>query len=350
MKGKKYVAYVSSHTMNNKNGINIFDVDVEKGTFKHKSAISITNASYISCSHNEKYIYSITDMGVSSFKILPDGDLLPINTASINGMRGCYLSSDYEDKFLFVAGYHDGKITVLKLNDDGSIGDITEEIFVKGMGEVTDRSFVPHVSCVKMSRDNKYLFASDTGMDHVNVYELNHMLGKLKQVDTIRCNVEAGSRHLIFSKDNKYIYILQEIQNAIDVYTYTPNEKFPDFEKIQTEYTVKDYHKKRSLSSALKFSEDTNYIVSTSSGDNNVIVFKRDEESGMLTKVLDLPVSGSHPKDAALFPDNKHLVSLNHESNTMTFFRIDTEKGTLAMCAKEVKIEKPNCIIIHAIE
>ena len=26
-------------------------------------------------------------------------------------MRGCYLSTDYTDRFLFVAGYHDGKLT-----------------------------------------------------------------------------------------------------------------------------------------------------------------------------------------------------------------------------------------------
>ena len=38
-----------------------------------------------------------------------------INHASINGMRGCYLSTDYEDKYLLVAGYHDGKLTVLRL-------------------------------------------------------------------------------------------------------------------------------------------------------------------------------------------------------------------------------------------
>ena len=72
-------------------------------------------------------------MGVKGYRILADGLLEEINYASINGMRGCYLSTDYDDKFLFVAGSHDGKITVLRLAEDGSIGEITEEIYMKNI-------------------------------------------------------------------------------------------------------------------------------------------------------------------------------------------------------------------------
>ena len=53
---------------------------------------------------------------MEAYRILESGDLEKINEGGINGMRGCYLSTDYEDKFLFVGGYHDGKITVLRLS------------------------------------------------------------------------------------------------------------------------------------------------------------------------------------------------------------------------------------------
>ena len=72
--------------------------------------------------------------GVESFKIKKDGTLEFINWASINGMRGCYVATDYTDRYLFVAGYHDGKLTILSLNKDGSINKITDEIYHKGMG------------------------------------------------------------------------------------------------------------------------------------------------------------------------------------------------------------------------
>ena len=83
-----------------------------------KDQVEITNSSYVTIAHNQKYLYSITDFGVEAYRIVKGGDLEFINKASINGMRGSYLSTDYTDSWLFVAGYHDGKITVLKLDSD----------------------------------------------------------------------------------------------------------------------------------------------------------------------------------------------------------------------------------------
>ena len=48
---------------------------------------------------------------------------------SIKGMRGCHITTDAEDKYIFVSGYHDGKETVLRLNEDGSVGEITDGVF-----------------------------------------------------------------------------------------------------------------------------------------------------------------------------------------------------------------------------
>lgn len=350
MSKEKYVAYVSTYTSGNKSsyGIRIYDVDVENGRFTEKDQVEITNSSYVTVSHNKKYLYSITDFGVESYKIMPDGSLELLNHASINGMRGCYLSTDYDDKFLFVAGYHDAKLTALKVNSDGSIGEITDEIFHKGLGSVAERNFRPHINCVKMTRDNRFLCAADLGMDHVLVYELNHNNGKLRQIDVIRSEQESAPRHLKFSKDGKYLYIVHELKNYVDVYNYSIDEHGnPVFDKIQTISTLNDYHAGGSAASALNFSEDFNFLCSSNAGDNSIIVYSIDKSTGLLTKIFCLPVSGDYPKDATLFPDNKHLVSLNHESNSMTFFSVDTEKGTLVMNGRELKVDRPNCVIFH---
>ena len=150
MEKEKYIAYVSTYTMGkgDKHGIKIYDVDMENGRLHAKDQVEITNSSYVTISHDKKRLYSITDFGVESFRIQPDGGLELIDHASINGMRGCYLSTDYEDNFLFVAGYHDGKITVLRLKENGGVGEITDEIFHKGLGSIAERNFRPHVNCV----------------------------------------------------------------------------------------------------------------------------------------------------------------------------------------------------------
>lgn len=350
MNSEKYVAYVSTYTTGengDKHGIKIYDVDMKNGRMTEKDQVEITNSSYLTISHNQKYLYSITDFGVEAYKILEDGELELINFASINGMRGCYLSTDYKDEYLFVAGYHDGKITVLHLKDNGGVGRITDEVFHKGLGSIAERNFRPHVNCVKMTRDNKYLCAADLGMDHVKVYRLDHEKGTIKLADVIRSEQESAPRHMKFSQDGRFLYIVHELKNYIDVYSYEDIGNNPEFEKIQTISTVNDYHASSSAASALNFSVDFKYMLSSNAGDNSVILYSINKNTGMLSKIFCLPISGDYPKDAMLFPDNRHLVSLNHESNSMTFFKADLKKGLIVMNGPELKVEQPNCIIFH---
>lgn len=350
MKNSKYVAYVSTYTMTDNHGIIVYDVDMENGRLSKKSEVVISNSSYVTISHNRKYLYSITDFGVESFTILPDGNLELINKASINGMRGCYLSTDYDDKFLFCAGYHDGKITVLRLDQKtGAVGAITDEVFHKGMGSIAERSFRPHISCVKMTRDNKFLCAADLGIDYVNVYRLDHERGTLKSVDIIRCEQESAPRHLKFSADGKYMYVISELKNCIDTYTYREENNLPFFDRIQTVPTTDRYEALGIAASALTISDDGQFIVASNAGENSVALFEIDYESGELIRRFCLPISGEYPKDACLFPDNRHLVCLNHESDTMTFFTVDLENNVIVMNGKEIQVKQPNCIIFHEI-
>ena len=350
-KKANYVAYVSTYTMGDSHGIRVYNVDMENGRFKEKDKVEISNSSYISISHNRKYLYSITDFGVEAYSIQADGSLELINFAPINGMRGCYLSTDYTDSYLFVAGYHDGKLTVLKLAEDGSIGKITDEIFHKGLGSVAERNFRPHINCARMTHDNKYLLVADQGMDHVNVYRFDVKRGTVKLVDVIRSELESAPRHIKISKDGQYVYIVHEWKCYIDVYRYEERNGNPWFEKIQTIATIADSDNlANNAASALSFSDDYKYLVSSNAGDNTVVLFDVDMENGLLTKNFCLPVSGDYPKDAELFPGGKFLVSLNHETNNMTFFKVDTKNHTIIMNGPEIKINQPNCIVFYRLD
>ena len=310
MEQEKYVAYVSTYTHGDKHGIKIYDVDMEKGRFHEKGKVEITNSSYVTISHNGKCLYSITDFGIESYIILKDGSLEMLNFAPINGMRGCYVSTDYTDSYLFVAGYHDGKLTVLRLKEDGSIGEITDEIFHKGMGSVAERNFRPHITCARMTHDNKYLLVADQGMDHVNVYRFDIVTGRVILVDIIRSELESAPRHIKISKDGRFIYIVHEWKCYIDVYSYEDQDNDPVFEKIQTIENIENAN--INASSALTFSDDYSFLLSTNAGDNSAVLYSVDKETGLLTRLFCLPVSGEYPKDASLFPNNKYMVSLKY--------------------------------------
>ena len=169
----------------------------------------------------------------------------------------------------------------------------------------------------------------------------------MKLEDIIRSEMESAPRHIKISEDGRYIYILHELKCYIDVYEYVDHDNDPTFEKIQTVELIKLTRGNTNSASAFSFSLDYNYLLSSIAGDNSVIVFDVDKKTGLLKKNFLLPVSGEYPKDAEFFPDNKFLVSLNHESNTMTFFHIDLEHGTMIMNGPAMKVNMPNCIVFH---
>ncbi len=349
MEKKKYVAYVGTYTHGSSEGIHLFDLDVENGSMIERKVIKINNPSYIKLSHNGKFLYSIADEGVRSFRIMPDGDLEPMNCAGIDGMRGCYLSTDKEDEFLFVGGWHDGKVTVLRLNEDGTVGELTDGIFHKGLGSVAERNFRPHVNCVNLTPDGKYLCAVDLGTDQIKIYKFNRRTGKLSLVDLLLCELESAPRIIKFSQSEKYAYVISELKNYITVYQYDGSKKTPSFELIQKVPTLNEYHSATSAACALRFSKDGTKVLCTNAGDNTAGVFHVDLETGLLERICVLPISGDYPKAIDFFPDNRHIMSLNHESNTITIFEMNYEKKYFSMKGKPISIETPNCILVSEV-
>ena len=52
-------------------------------------------------------------------------------------------------------------------------------------------------------------------IDQVKVYRFTD--DQLMLVDTIPCDLESAPRHFIFSADGKFIYLMYEVKNVIDV-------------------------------------------------------------------------------------------------------------------------------------
>jgi len=346
----KYVAYVGSYSYTGKaKGITIYDVNPDKGCFVKKGEVDVDNSSYVIKSRNQKVLYSIADEGIVSFNILPDGGLERLNSVKINGMRGCHLSTDVDDKYIFVSGYHDGKITVLRLHEDGSVGDIVDEVYHKGLGSIAERNFRPHVSCTRTTPDGHFVMAADLGIDQVKIYHFDDKDETLNLVDMISCKINSAPRFFEFSKDGKYLYLMYEMKNVIDVFSYEakPGCRVPSIEKIQTVPTTgSSKSSELTAATALSFSADDKFIFVSNAGDESVCLYERDADTGLLKEKMCLPISGEYPKDIAVFSDNKHIASINHESGTITFFKIDYKTGLIVMCANSVKVNQPNCCVI----
>lgn len=126
-----------------------------------------------------------------------------------------------------------------------------------------------------------------------------------------------------------------------------PASGLPKLEKIQTISTTGEKRLSQlTAACAIRFSSDEKHLFCSNAGDDTVSIYKRDEETGLLELICCLPISGEYPKDIAIFPDDQHIASLNHETGSITFFHIDYEKGLLVGSANPVRVDEPNCCAI----
>ena len=346
----KYVAYIGSYSYTGSaKGITICDVDMEKGRFEKRTEVEVNNSSYVAVSPDKRTLYSIADEGIVSFRILDNGNLSKLNTRNIRGMRGCHLAVDKKGEYLMVSGYHDGKSTLLSLEADGSVGPIVDGVYDQGIGSVAERTFRPHVSCSRMTDDQKFILVADLGIDQVKIFRFDKADRKMRQVDTLRCELQSGPRHFRFCPDRNYLYLLYELKNVVDVYHFSEGEKDSEvkLEKLQTISTHNDKENNPLIAACqMRFSPDpdASHLFVSNAGINTITIYDRDKATGLLSMKGSRPSAGEYPKDFCIFPDEKHLAVANNESGTITFFNIDYEQGLLTMCARELEVDEPNSI------
>ncbi len=351
MTGDRYVAYVGTYTRGKSEGIYIYDIDADNWTMKERKVVPVDNPSDVLVSNNGQYLYAITDLGVNAYQITEDGDLEFLNSQWTGGMRGCYLETDMEDRFLFVAGYHDARVSVMRLGEDGYLGEAADGVFHEGIGlSITDRSAMPHVTCVKLTPNLKGIFAVDSGLDQVKVYDVNLQTGKLRLNDIIRCKLDSGPRMLRSYRQGKFLYILEEMSNQVTVYQAVPDPEREgefDYEFIQEISTIDEGQGARAAACGIEFSPDGQHLFVSNAGVNTIVVFNVDQKTGLLTKNCSGYCSGDYPKSLVVLPDNEHFVVLSHNTNEMMIYKMNYEEGFFLMSAKPIPIGTPNSIFIH---
>ena len=342
----RYVAYAGSYTRGESEGIYIMDLDMTgRPSFKIRDAFRINNPSHMQISADGKFLYTCFDGGVAALRILEDGGLEMMNTASVNGLRPAAICVDKENRFLLSGGYHDGKLTVVKIHKSGKVGEVCDEVFMKGLGSVGARHYHSHISSVRFTPDEKYAIAVDLGMDLATIFAINRETGKLKRHSVIRCDLESGPRDLVFSHNGKFAYLLHEYGNYVTQYAYEAEGAV--FMPIQKFSTLPPDYKNYNSAIRLELSDDDKHLFACNSGNNSVAIYEIEPESGQMQHLCVLPVSGEFPCDTLLLPDGIHFASVNQESSSITSFKINYENGFFVMDGKPVDLPSPTCIRLH---
>jgi 6-phosphogluconolactonase len=346
---KSFDLIVGAYTSGNSKGIAVYRFYTETGRLAYLSQIdNVSNPSYLAVSSNNKFVYAVNenDNGeVSSFSFEPKtGQLNFINKVSTLGGSPCYISVDKNQKNLFVANYSGGNIAVLPLNADGSIAPASMTLKDDGHGINKERQEKAHVHTAVLSPDEKYVLYTDLGTDKINITKYKG--GKNNQIVPanpafVSVKPGYGPRHLAFSNDKKYLYLITEMGSSVIVFDYN-NGKPKQKQDISL---LPDGFKGATGAADIHISPNGKFLYATNRGDaNDISVFSINPENGELTFVDRKSTGGKGPRNFVIDPTGKYLLVANQNSDNIYVFQLDEATGKLIRVVSRIEVGNPVCL------
>lgn len=239
---------------------------------------------------------------------------------STKGEVACHLAADGED--VYCANYIDGSI--IKLSDRLEVH--------KGSGMDPVRQSCPHAHSVCFSPDKQFVLSCDLGLDTVFVYNRD-----LNLMSTAKVPSQAGARHLVFSKDGRFVYVMNEMGGSISVFSY----QFGALEYVDTLSVLPSNFTGIGSGAAIKLSRDGCYLYVTERATQSIITLAVDGAN--LNILARTDCHGREPRDFTLLADDHFAVCTNQFDDAMAFFCISTQG--IPTFLNRVPIASPLCAV-----
>ena len=328
-------------------GIYVYDFNVNTLEYKLKSNTDgVINPSYLTVSSDKKFVYSVNEDGkkstVSAFKYAPaTGKLDLINKTDSKGADPCYIIND--DKNVIVANYSGGSIAVFERKPDGSLSDAKQVVQHTGSGTNKSRQESAHVHMVYFSPDNKYVFANDLGTDKVYMYTYNPNGGAKTLVLKGSIDVKPGSgpRHLVFNPNGIFVYLLQELDGTLTTFSYE-NETLI---KVDEASVAPAIFGGKNGGADIHFSKDGKYLYATNRMDGNSISTFRVHSNGKINLIQQISTQGVGPRNFTMDPNDNYVLVANQNTNNIIIFKRDKSTGLLTDTGKKIELCQPVCMV-----
>ena len=353
--GSHYLAYVGTYTTKTASkGIYAFRYDASSGKLEPLGVAAETeDPSWIAIHPNGKFLYAANEAGknstVSGFALdAKTGKLTLLNELPALGEDPCYISLDKTGKYLLVANYTSGNVVVFPLGADGKLGPATANVRDEGpLGPNKERQEGPHAHWIETSAGNRFAYVSDLSLDRVLIYKFDAEGGRLSNPDPSQSDAfsaalppGSGPRHLAFSHDGKFMYVLGEFRSTVTTFVNQAGEKY---RALQTVSALPAAFSRRNDAAEIALHPSGKFIYTSNRGLDSIAVFQVDS-GGLLRLAANVRTGGKEPRHFSIDPSGNYLLVENQLSDTIVTFRIDQKTGALTPTGATLEVPSPVCV------
>ena len=353
----KYLVFVGTYTADTTSkGIYAYSYDAATHQLASLGVAAETaNPSFLAVHPNHRFLYAVNELsdyqgnktgGVSAFSIdHATAKLTFLNEVPSGGTDPCYVSLDKTGKYVFVANYTSGSVSVFSVLADGRLGERSAFDQHTGHGVNPKRQEGPHAHSIDLSPDNRFAIVDDLGLDEVMVYRFSAAKGTLAPNNPPYATIEAGSgpRHFTFAPNGKFAYVISEMKSTVTAFSYDP--KAGALHALQTVSTLPQDFSGQNDDAEIHIHPSGKFLYASNRGSDSITVFAINPAKGTLTLVENVPTGGKTPRNFVIDPTGARLFAANQDSNNIVAFSIDSQTGRLTPTGQVFEVASPVSIL-----
>ncbi len=348
---QNYYLFIGTYTKKGSKGIYVYRFNSTTGKAEWVSNTdSAASPSFLAIAPDKKHIYAVNETGknpgmVSAYAFdKTTGKLSFINMQPTGGADPCHLAITKNNKWVTVANYSGGSLAAFAVNKDGSLQPYAELIQHTGSSINKQRQEKAHVHETVFSPAEDYLFTPDLGTDKVVVYKFNSADTKpLTRADQPYEAVTPGDgpRHITFHPNGKFAYLIEELTGTIGVYRYSDGK----LTLLQHIATHPAGFKGAIGSAEVELSPDNKFLYASNRGDeNNIAIFSVNQTIGKLELKGYQSSMGKAPRHFIMDPSGNYLLAANQDSENVVIFKRNKQTGMLHETGEQIKVSMPVCL------
>jgi 6-phosphogluconolactonase len=351
----KEILYTGTYSVRGSEGIYVHEFERSKRNFKLiQSVKTIESPTFLALHPSGKFVYSVNrgaapgfskPGSVTAFSIDPStGKLTQLNHQSSYGAGPCHITIDRSGKLAFVSNYAEGNIVVLSIDDDGSLGIISDSIRFTGSSANKERQDKPHIHSSAISGDNHFLLVADLGTDKIYSFAIDIKNKKLSPAAKPYVTVKPGSgpRHFTFTPDGQYAYLAEELTSTVAAFSFNKKTGALDLIEDQINSLPPDF-KERNTSADIHTDLSGKYLFLSNRGHQSIAIYNI-EKNGYVTLKGTANTGGKTPRNFLVDNKNEFVLTANQDTDNIVVFDWDAKTGKLTDTGVQIMVPSPVCL------